>query len=69
MFIQVITKESLTEASPDSVCYLERNCSLDILSNDIRRMLTIQFKEFIHTIEDFENNEAKQQYHCCLDMR
>lgn len=32
----------------------ETSCRLNELSSDMRRILTVQFKEFIHHIEDYE---------------
>lgn len=37
-------------------CQLCESCNVRQLSKDTRRMLQIQFKEFIHEIEDWESH-------------
>jgi hypothetical protein len=37
---------------------LNKRCTLDTLPKDFKRMLTIQYKEFIHYLDD---NEYKKQ--------
>ena len=66
MITQVISKEVSENTS--IICWDDRACSVDELSRDLRRMLAVQFKEFIHTIEDLEQ-AGQRKYRMCLDMR
>lgn len=40
----------------------ECDVSLDLLSGDLRRMLRVQFKEFIHFIDDHTNKPTCKVY-------
>jgi len=40
----------------------EQACVMPQLNGDMRRMLTVQFKEFIHHIEDHEAIAAEERF-------
>jgi|GEM_PF-6906037 len=49
---------NIIATSRECVC----DVSLDLLTGDLRRMLKVQFKEFIHCIDDHSNKPICKVY-------